>query len=118
MKTINPSFPVIAWKLIPPIIPVIIPVKKIKVKHDIVLNVGFKDIMIRVVIALLIPMLTAFTDTHLIIYISPVIFYLFVSALTRFCIVKYAWCRFIKHEPALQSPTYGKDLNSPEESIG
>ncbi len=113
MKTINPSFPGIGWKLILPIIPL----KKIKVRHDIVMNVGFKDILIRVGIALLLPMLTAFTDTHLIIYISPVIFYLFVSALTRFCIVKYAWRRFIKHEPALQSPKYGKDPNSPEESI-
>ena len=116
MKTISPTFPGIGLKLIHPVIPVIIPLKR-KVNNDIIQNVGFKDIMVRVGIALLVPMLTAFADTHLIIYISPVIFYLFVSALTRFCIVKYVWHRFIKHKPALLQPKYGKDSNSPEESI-
>ena len=117
IKTINPSLPVTGLKLIHPVIPVIIPLKKIKINNDIVLNVGFKDVMIRVAIALIISMLISFADTHLIIYISLVIFYLFISALTRFCIVKYVRHRFIKHEPALHQPKYGKDPNSPEESV-
>ena len=117
MKTTNPSIPDIELKLNHPIVPVIIPLKKIKVKPDIVLNVNFKDELIRVAIALFLAMLTVFTHTHLIIYIAPLIFYLFVSALLKFCIVKYLWRRYIKHEPAAKRIKYGEDPNYPEESV-
>ncbi len=117
MNTITPPFPVIEWKLSHPIIPISNPLKKIKFAHGIVLNVDVKDSLIRVGIALLLPMLLLFTNKNLIIYISPVIFYLFVSALTKFCIVKHVWHRYIKHDPKPVALKYGKDPNYPDESV-
>lgn len=96
---------------------VVHPLKKGKIKNDIILNVDFKEAMIRFAILLLLTILMLVTHTYLIIYVTPVIFYLFISALTRFCIIKYAWHRYIKHEPVPASPKYGEDPNSPEESI-
>ena len=117
MKTINPSFPDIGWKLVHPGVSASIPLKKGKIKNDIVLNVDSKDAMIRFGILLFLTMLMLVTHTHLIIYATPVIFYLFISALTHFCIIKYVWHRYIKHESVPASPKYGEDPNYPEESI-
>lgn len=85
--------------------------------HDIVLNVNFKDAMIRFGIMLLLPLLTLIIDKHLIIYTAPVMAYLFLSAIVHFCVVKYIWHRYIKHEPGPVLPAYGDDPNYPEESI-
>jgi hypothetical protein len=85
--------------------------------HDIVLNVNYKDAMIRFGIILLLPILTLVIDKHLIIYTAPVMAYLFLSAITHFCVVKYVWHRYIKHEPAPALPAYGDDPDYPEESI-
>ena len=116
MNTITPPLPDIVTTLLQPIIPVIIPIKKIRITHDIMLNVSFKDAIIRVGISLFISIVPVFTNTHLIIYLSPVVFYLFVSALTKFCIVKYMWRRYIKHQPAPVRSGYGNNPNYPEES--
>ena len=84
---------------------------------DIVLNVGFEDALIRFGAMILLPVLLFFVDEHLIIYSAPVMAYLFISAITHFCIVKYAWRRYIKHKPPPVEPPYGQDPNYPEESV-
>lgn len=84
--------------------------------HDLVQNIHFPEAMIRFGFALLIPMVTLGIDKHLIIYTAPIIAYLFITAMARFCVVKYAWRRFIKHEPAPVLPAYGEDPDYPEES--
>lgn len=84
--------------------------------NDIVLNVGFKDAMIRFGITLLLPMLALIIDKGLIIYTAPVMAYTFASAVTHFCVIKNVWRRYIKQRtPVLTG--YGKDPNYPEESL-
>src|SRR5450432_202229 len=68
-------------------------------KHDLVQNIPFPEAMVRFGLTLLIPMAMLAIDKHLIIYTAPLIAYLFITALARFCIVKYAWHRYVKHEP-------------------
>ncbi len=98
--------------------PVVRPIRQKRIAgRDIVLNVSFQDSMIRLGILLLLPVLVLLIDKDLIIYTAPVIGYLFVTAVIQFCVIKYVWHRYIKHDPALVLPEYGKDPNYPEESI-
>jgi hypothetical protein len=85
-------------------------------EHDLVQNIRFPEAIVRFGFTILIPMLMLGIDKHLIIYTAPLIAYLFITALARFCVVKYVWHRYIKHEPARSSPAYGKDPDYPEES--
>ena len=85
--------------------------------HDIVQNVSFQESMIRLGVLLLLPMLVLLIDKNLVVYTAPVIGYLLVTALVQFCLVKYVWHRYIKHDPAPVVPEYGKDPNYPEESV-
>jgi hypothetical protein len=84
---------------------------------DIVLNVSLKDALIRFGFTILLPILALLIDAHLIIYTAPVIAYLFLSAIIRFCVIKYIWHRYIAREPAPTPKAYGKDPNYPEESL-
>jgi len=85
--------------------------------HDIILNVSFQESMIRFGVLLLLPMLVLLIDKHLVIYTAPVIGYLLLTALIQFCVIKYIWHRYVKHDPPAVLPEYGKDPNYPEESI-
>ena len=85
--------------------------------RDIVLNVNFKESLIRFGVMIILPLLMLLIDKHLIIYTAPVLAYLFITAITHFCIIKYVWHRIIKHEPAVALPKYGEDPNYPEESF-
>ena len=84
---------------------------------DLVPNVNYKDALIRFGITILLPIVLLMIDKHLIIYAAPVMAYLFISAIAHFCIVKYVWHRYIKHEPAAPAAGYAEDLNYPEESV-
>jgi hypothetical protein len=98
--------------------PVKLPVKKRKIAgHEVVLNVSFFQSMIRFIAMLLLPILALLIDKHLLIYTTPVMAYLFITAITQFCIIKYAWHRYVKHEPPPIRPEYGKDPNFPEETV-
>ena len=88
--------------------------KRIK---DLVPNVNFKDALIRFGLTILMPIVLLLINKHFIIYAAPVMAYLFISALAHFCIVKYVWHRYIKHEPAVPATAYAEDLNYPEESL-
>ena len=98
--------------------PLAAPLLKRKIAgHDVELNVNYKDALIRFGALILLPLLVLLIDNHLVIYTAPVIAYLFITALTHFCIVKYVWHRVIKHEPAAPVPKYGEDPNYPDESV-
>jgi hypothetical protein len=103
MKIIKPVGPKVLWKR--------------NGGKDIVLNVNFKDALIRVGVAIFLPILAMFINKHWVIYITPVMFYLFVTALIRFCVIKYAWRRFIIGDGGPAVKGYGKDVNYPEESL-
>src|SRR5450432_3287261 len=90
--------------------------KKGIVTNDLVSNVNFKEALVRFGFTLLLPMLMLAIDKHLIIYTAPLIAYLFITALARFCIVKYAWHRYVKHEPTPDVSAYGEDPDYPEQS--
>ena len=98
--------------------PISSPVRRRRIAgRDIILNVSFQDSMIRFGLLLLLPMLVLLIDKHLVIYTAPVIGYLFITAIIQFCVIKYVWHRYIKHDPAPVLPEYGKDPNYPEESV-
>jgi hypothetical protein len=86
-------------------------------KNDFVLNVGLKEALIRFGFTFFIPIFMLVVDKHLIIYTIPVIAYLFITALTHFCVIKYLWHRYVKHELKTVSPPYGEDINYPDESV-
>ncbi len=84
---------------------------------DIVLNVNLKDALIRFGFTIFIPVIVLLVDVHLVIYTAPVIAYLFVTALIRFCVIKYWWHRYILHERVPVIKPYGTDPNYPDETI-
>ena len=86
-------------------------------KYDIILNVSFQESMIRSGVLLLLPLVVLLIDKHLVIYTAPVIGYLFITAIIQFCVFKYIWHRYIKHDPTPVLPEYGKDPNYPDESV-
>jgi hypothetical protein len=85
--------------------------------RDIPLNVSINESLIRFGILILLPILTLLIDKHLMYYVIPICTYLFLTALAQFCIVKYIWHRFVKHDPPVEAPPYGEDPNYPDESI-
>ncbi|MEO6914375.1 MAG: hypothetical protein ABI151_00900 [Chitinophagaceae bacterium] len=85
-------------------------------KNDIAFNVTPKEAMIRFGLMLLLPIVVLFADKHLVIYVVPVSVYLFISSVTRICVIKYLWRRVIKKEGPISSPAYGKDISYPDES--
>jgi hypothetical protein len=103
MKIINPKVSAVLWKR--------------NGGKDIVLNVTFKDALIRCGVAIFLPILAMIITKKWVIYTTPVMFYLFVSALVRFCLIKYTWHRFIIGDRGPAIKDYGKDVNYPEESL-
>jgi hypothetical protein len=87
------------------------------VRHGITLNVSYKDALIRFGITILLPIVLLLIDKHIVIYAAPVMAYLFTTGIIHFCVVKYVWHRYIKHDPAPALVPYGEDPNYPEESI-
>jgi hypothetical protein len=87
------------------------------VKKDIVLNVSLRDALIRFGIMIVLPILILIIDKHLVIYTAPIMTYLFVSAITHFCAVKYVWQHYLQHKALPPLPAYGENPDYPEESI-
>lgn len=74
--------------------------------RDLVQNINFREALVRFGFTLVIPMLVLVVGKHLLIYTAPLIAYLFITALARFCIIKFMWHRYVKHEPVV-APAYG-----------
>ena len=84
---------------------------------DIVLNVSSKDALIRFGVVILLPIIVLLINVHMVIYTAPVIAYLFITAIVRFCLIKYCWHHYLLHEVSPSPKAYGKDINYPEESV-
>ena len=93
------------------------PQKRSIAGRDIPINVSINESLIRFGILILLPILTFLIDKRLMYFVIPVSTYLFLTALAQFCIVKYVWHRFIKHDPPPKDLPYGQDPNFPDESI-
>ena len=85
--------------------------------NDIVLNVGFAESLKRGLISIMIPLPLLFINHVLLIYAAPVMFYLFVTALTHFCFFRYIWEHLIHHFPVPEKCDFAVDLNIPVKAI-
>lgn len=84
---------------------------------DITLNVSLKEAMERAIIALISPVIICLFYKYSIIFITPVITYLYLTAMMRYCVVKYLWRRYVSHHALIKRAAYGMDVNYPEESL-
>jgi hypothetical protein len=84
---------------------------------DINLNVSLKDLLIRFGLIIFIPIITLLINVHLVIYTAPIIGYLFITTLTRFCVIKYLWHYYVLNQRTPITIPYGQDPNYPEETI-
>jgi hypothetical protein len=85
--------------------------------HDIIQNIDLKDALIRFGITILLPIIALLISGRLVILTTPIMIYLFATAITRYCVIKYMWRRYISHKSTLRSTVYGQDPNYPEESV-
>ncbi|GAC1422681.1 MAG: hypothetical protein NVS1B13_10160 [Flavisolibacter sp.] len=86
-------------------------------ERDIVLNVGFEESIKRGLITIFIPWSLLAVNHNLLIYAAPVMFYLFVSALTHFCFIRYAWQHWVIDIETPAICDFATDLNIPVETI-
>jgi hypothetical protein len=84
---------------------------------DISLNVSLKDLLIRFGLTIFIPIAVLLINVHLVIYTAPIIAYLFITTLTRFCVIKYLWHYYFLDQHIPITIAYGNDPNYPEETI-
>jgi hypothetical protein len=103
MITIQPKIPPVVWRR--------------NGGKDLILNVQFKDALIRGGFTILIPIIALLINVHLVIYTAPIIAYLFVTSLTRFCVVKHLWHYYILNERTPVIKPYGMDPDYPEETL-
>ncbi len=87
------------------------------IERDIVLNVGFSESIKRGMISIFLPWTVAFINPLLLIAMAPVMFYLFVSALTHFCFIRYAWHHYIEHHKDPAICDFAIDLQIPVKTI-
>jgi len=73
------------------------------------LNLSLQESLIRGMTAILLPMLLLLFDHKLILYVAPVIAYLYITALTHICPVKHAWRRITKHPDANNNYFWDRD---------
>jgi hypothetical protein len=101
------------------------PINKVNFLHvpirlrgkEVTLNVGVREGVMRIGIAIGLPILMLVIDARLMVYTTPVLIYLFITGIDHFCIFKYWWYRYVKHQPTPDLPPYGQDPNYPEESL-
>jgi hypothetical protein len=85
--------------------------------HDIDQNVDLKDALIRFGITILLPILALLINWRLVIFTAPIMTYLFATAITHFCVIKYLWRRYISHMSTRRLTAYGLDPSYPEELV-
>jgi hypothetical protein len=92
-------------------------VRKSNQGKDINVNVSLRDLLIRFGLTVFIPIVALLINVHLVIYTAPIIGYLFMTTLTRFCVIKYLWHYYVLSQRAPITIAYGEDPNYPEETI-
>lgn len=91
--------------------------KKTWIERDIVLNVGFQESMIRGFITIFIPWPLLAINHNLLIYAAPVMFYLFVTALTHYCFIRYAWQHWVLKMKTPEVCDFAREMDIPVDSI-
>ncbi len=91
--------------------------KKRWIDNDIILNMGFRESLIRGGIVLLLPWPIMAINPKLLIYAVPVMFYLFITALLHFCFIKYAWQHWVLKMKTPEVCDFAKEMDIPVDSI-
>lgn len=91
--------------------------KKNWLEKDIVLNVGFKESIIRFTIMIFLPWPLLAIDHRLLIFVAPLLFYLEASAMTHFCPIRYIWCQWVQKKASPAICDLAKELDMPVEAL-
>lgn len=91
--------------------------KKRWIDNDIILNMGFRESLLRGAIVLFLPWILLAINHNLLLYAAPLMVYLLVTALIHFCFIKYAWQHWVKHIPDPEVCDISKELDIPVEHI-
>ena len=62
------------------------------------LNLSLRESLLRGAAAVVLPMLLLLIDHHIILYVSPVIVYLYITAIAHICPIKHAWRRWVSRK--------------------
>lgn len=95
----------------------LIAIKKRWQDNDIILNMGFRESLIRGAIVLFLPWPLIAIDPNILLYAAPLMIYLFISSLVHFCIFKYAWQHFVQHKVTPEVCDISKELDIPVDHI-
>lgn len=92
-------------------------IKKRCQDNDIILNMGFRESLIRGAIVLFLPWPLIAIDPTILLYVAPMMIYLFISSLVHFCSFKYAWQHFVQHKVTPEVCDISKELDIPVDHI-
>ena len=91
--------------------------KKRWIDNDIVLNMGFRESLVRGAIVLFLPWPLLAINHDLLFYAAPVMSYLLVTALLHFCFIKYAWQHWVLKIKTPEVCDFAKEMDIPVDSI-
>lgn len=85
--------------------------------NDIILNMGFRESLVRGAIILFLPWPLLAINHNLLLYAAPVMSYLLITALLHFCFIKYAWQHWVLKMNTPEVCDFSKEMNIPVDSI-
>jgi hypothetical protein len=91
--------------------------KKRWIDNDIILNMGFRESLIRGIIVLFLPWALLAINHNLILYAAPVMSYLLFTALIHFCFIKWAWQHWVLKMKTPEVCDFSKELDVPVDHI-
>ena len=97
-------------------IPLIV-LKRKWIDNDIILNMGFRESLIRGLIVLFLPWPLLAINHNLLMYAAPVMGYLLITALLHFCFIKYAWQHWVLKMKTPEKCDFAKEMDIPVEEI-
>ena len=68
------------------------------VSKELPLNLSLRESLLRGMTAILLPMALLLIDPRILLFISPLIVYLFITALTHICPIKNTWYRRVRKQ--------------------
>jgi len=86
--------------------------KKSWFEKDLALNLSFRESGIRAIVGIVLLFIMVPIDPLLIFYALPVTVYLYITALSHFCPIKYFWNRIYQHKKGHQTFDWPADQSS------
>ena len=91
--------------------------KKRWIDNDIVLNMGFRESLMRGAIVLFLPWILLAINHNLLLYAAPVMTYLLITALIHFCFIKWAWQHWVLKMKTPEVCDFAKEMDVPVSHI-